>query len=193
LYKIAFRMRVETFSLSPFRSLWWRLQGMKIGRGTKMPRCVVTWPHHVRLGADCRLEHDIYWHYDGPYVKGPAIDIGEGTFVGMGCEFNISGSIRIGKECMIAAGCRFIDHDHGTAGEATMNRQPLKIEPIVLEEHVWIGANAVVVKGVHIGTGAVVGAGSVVTRSVPAYAIVAGTPARVIRMRRDVKTSAHAA
>lgn len=53
--------------------------------------------------------------------------------------------------------------------------------PIVIEENVWIGTRAIILKGVHIGSGAVVGAGAVVTHDVPSAALVAGVPAKVIR------------
>jgi acetyltransferase-like isoleucine patch superfamily enzyme len=54
-------------------------------------------------------------------------------------------------------------------------------EPVIISDHVWIGANSVILKGVTIGEGAIVGAGSVVTKDVPPYTIVAGNPARIIR------------
>ncbi|WP_433956069.1 acyltransferase [Janibacter indicus] len=65
-----------------------------------------------------------------------------------------------------------------------MRRQPHVTAPIHVEDDVWVGAGAIVLKGVTIGTGAVVAAGSVVTKSVDEYAIVAGVPARVIGSRR---------
>lgn len=58
---------------------------------------------------------------------------------------------------------------------------------VILEEDVWVGSNAVILSGVHIGRGAVIAAGSVVTKDVPPYSIVAGVPAKVIKMRFDDK------
>jgi maltose O-acetyltransferase len=66
-----------------------------------------------------------------------------------------------------------------------MNKQGIDVErPIVIDDDVWIGARVIILPGVHIGTGAVIGAGAVVTKDVPAYAVVGGNPARVIKMRK---------
>lgn len=62
-------------------------------------------------------------------------------------------------------------------------KSPENDQPIVIEDDVWIGARAIILKGVTIGRGAVVAAGSVVTKSIPPYALVGGVPAKVIRFR----------
>ena len=66
--------------------------------------------------------------------------------------------------------------------------EPPSASPVILEDDVLIGANAVVIEGVHIGKGAVVGAGSIVTQDVPAGAVVVGNPARIIKEQKDEKT-----
>lgn len=81
--------------------------------------------------------------------------------------------------CMFANNLVIIDHDHiigtnGVTGE-------LITKPIVIEKCVWCGANVTITKGVHIGAGAVIAAGAVVTKDVPEKAVVAGVPARIIR------------
>jgi acetyltransferase-like isoleucine patch superfamily enzyme len=108
------------------------------------------------------------------------------VFVGFGCEFNVRRRLEIGSDCLIASGCKFIDHDHGTArGEVPMRAQTAGAEAeIVLEEDVWLGVNVVVLKGVRIGRGAIVAAGAVVTSDVPAYEIWGGIPARKLSERR---------
>jgi acetyltransferase-like isoleucine patch superfamily enzyme len=55
------------------------------------------------------------------------------------------------------------------------------IRPVRIDDDVWIGRNVIILKGVHIGVGAIVGAGSVVTKDVPSYAVVAGNPAKIVR------------
>ena len=55
---------------------------MKIGKGTCLYKIKVTWPHQVKLGDNCNLEHSIYFHYDGIYSKGPSINIGNNVFIG---------------------------------------------------------------------------------------------------------------
>jgi virginiamycin A acetyltransferase len=122
------------------------------------------------------------------------IDIGLYSF-GAFDRWRIPPGTRIGRYCSIALSARLIDADHpfdalsthpyfyladlGLAGE-----DRVKATPPVVEDDVWIGHNAIVTPGAkRIGHGAVIGAGSVVTRDVPRYAIVAGVPAKVLRLR----------
>lgn len=183
--KLLFRLRERGSALlvRPIRIFWWSLQGMKIGKGTSFSSLHVTWPHQVQIGRNCRIEHAVYFHFDGIYHTGPRIVIGDGCFIGSGCEFNITERIEIGSNCLIASGCRFVDHNHGTDDGLPMAHQPCSGSPISIEEGVWIGANSVVLAGVTIGSGAVVGAGAVVTRPVPSKAVVVGIPARATRFR----------
>jgi acetyltransferase-like isoleucine patch superfamily enzyme len=183
--KLFFRLRecCTTWLLRPLRLAYWSFQGMKIGKGTRFSSLYVTWPHQVSIGRKCRIEHDVYFHFDNIYQPGPSILIGDGCFIGSGCEFNISLRIEIGNYCQIASGTRFVDHNHGTAFGTLIFEQLCTSSKISIGEDVWIGANAVILEGVEIGSGAVVAAGAVVTRPVPSNAIVAGVPARIIRYR----------
>ncbi len=100
------------------------------------------------------------------------------------------GPLIIGKYCAIAAHVVFASVGHGYERvDIPMVEQKTQTKEIVLEDDVWIGANAVVVGGVRIGTGSIVGAGAVVTKDVPPFSVVGGTPARVIRDRRAAKSS----
>lgn len=157
---------------------------MTIGADTRMSRVHVTWPHRVLLGERVSLEHGIYFNAAGAHAPGIAISIGDGTFVGSGCEFNAIQGISIGANCLIASGCRFVDHDHGIQAGQLMKLQDEISSAIQVGTDVWIGANSIVLKGVSIGDGAIVAAGSVVTKSVAPYAIVAGVPAKFIKSRR---------
>ncbi len=167
------------------RKAYWGLQGMEIGRGSRFSTLEVTWPHKVSLGENCSLEHDIYLNAAGAYSDGVSIQLGAGCFVGNGCEFNISHRLTVGENTLIAAGTRFIDHNHGIAAGAPIKHQPETSAPITVGPDVWIGANSLILQGVTIGEGAVVAAGSVVTHSVPAFTVVAGCPARPMRNRRE--------
>jgi len=176
---------IVAHAAAQLRTIWWRILGMQIGRGTFLPDLVVTWPHQVLLGSNCTLEHGIYFKYDGVWQPGPSLLIGDNVFIGTGCEFNFRRQITVGSDCLIAAGCRFIDHDHGMARrDLPMAAQADGGEaPIVLQEDVWLGANVVVLKGVTISRGAVIAAGAVVTRDVPAFEIWGGVPARKLGER----------
>lgn len=184
-FKAVYRVRHRYVKglLCSMRKVYWRAQGMHIGAATTFTRMEIRWPHKVFLGDRVSLEHDVYFNDPGPYSENFGIRIGDGTFIGTGCEFNISTGLTIGPACLIAAGSRFVDHDHGTATSAIMKGQVETASPIVLGSDVWIGANTVVLKGVSIGNGAIVAAGSVVTRSVEPYSIVAGIPARRLSER----------
>lgn len=157
------------------------LRGAKIGPGTWLPRVNVPWPHQLSIGRQCIIEPEVFFKYDGFWKPGPSIRIGDRVFIGRNTEFNIGTGITIGDDCLIASGCTFVDSDHGTDRDRPMNAQPLKSAEIVLEENVWIGAQCMVLKGVRLGRGAVIGAGSVVTKSVPVGEVWAGVPARRLK------------
>ncbi|SDF22669.1 Hexapeptide repeat of succinyl-transferase [Terriglobus roseus] len=183
--KLLFRLRMHWRPkvLSAVRRLYWKALGMTIGADTRMSRILVTWPHRVSLGERVSLEHGIYFNAAGAHASGIAISLGDGTFVGSGCEFNAIEGISIGENCLIASGCRFIDHNHGIQAGKLMKLQDEISSPIRVGTDVWIGANCIVLKGVSIGDGAIVAAGSVVTKSVEPYTIVAGVPAKFIKSR----------
>ncbi len=190
--KTCFRLRQRyLFRVAcTLRTAFWRAQGMHIGHDVRFSKMEVTWPHKISLGDRCSLEHCTYLNAAGSYSDGVSIDIGEGVFIGTGCEFNITSGLTIGRCSLVAAGTRIIDHNHGTAADAYIKDQPETSAPIRIGEDVWIGANVLILQGVTIGDGAIVAAGSVVTRSVAPYAVVAGCPARPKRNRRERQTPA---
>lgn len=108
--------------------------------------------------------------------RGALIRIGNGTYLNRNTEIIAARSVVIGRDCKIARDVIIMDTDqHPLPGGK------LVAEPVTIEDGVWIGARAIVLKGVTIGHDAVVGAGSVVTKDIPAAAIAVGTPARVLR------------
>jgi acetyltransferase-like isoleucine patch superfamily enzyme len=166
------------------RANLWRLQGASIGTGTLIPRLAITWPHQVQIGNNCQLEPDIFFKFDGTWCQGPSIIIGDDVFIGRGCEFNIKKKITIGQGCAIASGCKFIDHDHGILRNFPVRIQPGIEKPIEIGFDCWIGVNAVILKGITIGNGAIIGAGGVLTKSVPPYEVWGGVPAKRIGIRK---------
>jgi acetyltransferase-like isoleucine patch superfamily enzyme len=186
LHKIIFVLRYRYLykTLNAIRNSKLKLQGMQIGKQTYVPKCYITWPHQVSLGNSCSLEHNIYFHYDGMWKKGPSIIIGDNVFIGFGCEFNITKKITIGNNCLIASGSKFIDHNHGTALTELMRTQKSIDKEIVISSNVWIGANVSVLSGVTIGNGAIIAAGAVLNKSVGPNEIWGGVPARKIGDRK---------
>lgn len=110
---------------------------------------------------------------------GKNLTLGKGIFINLGCRFQDTGGITIGDGSLIGHGSTLTTLDHGVDPD---RRADLIPAPVVIGRKVWLGANVTVVPGVSIGDGAIVGAGAVVTKDVPANAIVAGVPARLIRM-----------
>jgi len=187
IQKVFFRLRerISNLFLHTARKAYWSLQGMEIGHGVNLPKLFITWPHQIKIGMNSTLEQGIYFKFDGVWSPGPKIHIGNNCFVGAHSEINIRRGISIGNDCLIASNCKFIDHDHGYARrDIPMNIQTDGAEmSIILEENVWLGVNVVVLKGVKIGRGSIVAAGSVVTNSIPSYEIWGGIPARKISER----------
>ncbi len=111
---------------------------------------------------------------------GAHIAIGAGTFVNFGCVMLDVAEIRIGRACQIASGVQLVTAEHPIdPGPRRAGWESAR--PIVLEDNVWLGAGVIVCPGVTIGRDSVIGAGSVVTRDVPAGVVAVGTPARVMR------------
>ena len=124
--------------------------------------CAVT--GQVRVARSCKV-----------YVAG-RLALGAGTYVNPGTFIFARESVTIGSGCAISWNCSICDddfHDFSLTGATSA--------PIRIGDRVWIGMNATIVKGVTVGDGAVVAAGSVVVRDVPAGALVGGNPARVLR------------
>lgn len=91
------------------------------------------------------------------------------------------GSVQIGNKVRIGSRTTILSSDHSFRdGSLPIYQQPLAAKPTVIEDNVFIGCNAVILGGVTIGSGSVIGAGSIVTKDVPRAAIVAGNPARQI-------------
>jgi acetyltransferase-like isoleucine patch superfamily enzyme len=123
---------------------------------------VVIWPG-VKLSVD--------GHEDFARLR-----IGDRTRLGDRTEIHCGLEVSIGSGCAIAWDVVILDRDYHRLGTESERCRPVKIE-----DRVWIGCRAIVLKGVTIGSGSVVAAGSVVTRDVPARALVAGNPAAVVR------------
>lgn len=109
---------------------------------------------------------------------GKNITIGKNVFINACCHFQDQGGITLGDNCLVGHNVVFATLNHGFAPE---ERQSMLPAPIVVGRNVWIGSNSTILQGVTIGDNSIIAAGSVVTKDVPANAIVAGVPARFIR------------
>ncbi len=117
------------------------------------------------------------------------ISIGAKTVLGEECTLSAYQRIAIGRECIIADRAMLIDFDHAAAEvERPIRLQGIYKRDVRVGNNVWIGYGACVLRGVTVGDNAIIGAMAVVTKDVPANAVVAGVPARVIRMRDEPRT-----
>jgi acetyltransferase-like isoleucine patch superfamily enzyme len=112
------------------------------------------------------------------------VEIGEKTVLGQECTISAYRRVRIGEQCVIADRAMFIDFDHGVVEvERPIRKQGIYMREVEVGSNVWIGYGACILRGVRVGDNSIIGTNSVVTKDVPANAVVAGVPAKVIRMR----------
>ncbi len=133
----------------------------------------------LRFGRLC-------WIGDGTKIRchEGAVEIGAKTVMGQECTISAYRRIRIGEQCVIADRAMFIDFDHGVVDvERPIRKQGIYMRETVVGSNVWIGYGACILRGVRVGDNSIIGTNSVVTRDVPANAVVGGVPAKVIRMR----------
>ncbi len=107
------------------------------------------------------------------------ITLGKRVFINSGCCFQDQGGIEIGDDCLIGQQVVIATLNHDLDPEKRGNMSPA---PVKIGNQVWIGAHVTILPGVTIGDGAVVGAGAVVTKDVPEHAVVAGVPAKIIKI-----------
>lgn len=141
----------------------------------------------VDLGDRVRLQEETHVLTG----EGGSLYVGADTKIHRGCQIEAyKAPIWIGCRVEIATRCAFFSFDHGMDPERPIAQQPLTTRgPIIIEDETWLGYGVIVLSGVRIGKGAVIGAGSVVTKDVPAGAIAVGVPAHVVRMRADLRPS----
>ena len=170
---------------------WSELQPILEANAGKITDCVVE-NDRRNSGVPLLDMKDVKARIEPGAIIREKVTIGEGAVIMMGAIINI-GAV-IGKGTMIDMGTvlggRAMVGDHCHIGAGTVLAgvvEPASATPVIVEDNVVIGANAVVIEGIHVGKNAVVAAGAVVVEDVPDNAVVAGCPARVIKMK-DEKT-----
>jgi carbonic anhydrase/acetyltransferase-like protein (isoleucine patch superfamily) len=131
----------------------------------------------IKLGARV-LIHSTVVPVELAAVDGGAIEIGHHSYLNYGVSISSHQLVRIGTHCMFGTYVNILDNDWHTV-EDHDKTPPSK--PVIIADNVWLGHHVIVLPGVTIGEGAVVGAGSVVTKDIPARSVAVGNPARVVR------------
>jgi acetyltransferase-like isoleucine patch superfamily enzyme len=111
------------------------------------------------------------------YTSG-RIEVGNRTFINYGSSIAARATVKIGSYCHLGHYTFVMDNDQHDVVRHTELPQSF---PVIIEDHVWIGSKVVILPGVRIGSRAVVGAGSIVTKDIPPRCVAAGNPARVLR------------
>jgi acetyltransferase-like isoleucine patch superfamily enzyme len=141
----------------------------------------------IRRGARVRVGRWV-WIGHGTKIRchEGEVSIGDKTVLGQECTISAYQHVSIGEQCILADRVMLIDFDHNVAEvERPIRHQGIYKRDVRVGSNVWIGHAAQIMRGVSVGDNAIVGAGAVVTRDVPSNAVVAGVPARVIRMREE--------
>jgi acetyltransferase-like isoleucine patch superfamily enzyme len=167
-------MAISGWCFSRYQSLF----GRKVGRGFLV---IGQWPNFKGKGRYL-IERDV--RMEGTFQRslldirdGAVLTIGRGTYLNDGLRIHSMVGVTIGSNCLVANNVSFFDSDFHAVEEGSIT----KSGPIVLGRNVWIGAGVIILANVSIGDHSVIGAGSVVTRPIPANTLAAGNPCRRIR------------
>jgi acetyltransferase-like isoleucine patch superfamily enzyme len=136
----------------------------------------------ITLSKHCAIDDFVTLLSVDENGKPGLIAIGERTYINRHTMIDACNNIKIGDDCAIGPNCYITDHDHTMVLGKKPLESPLNSKPTRIENEVWIGANVVILKGVVIGKRSIVGAGSVVTKSMPENSVVVGNPAKIIKV-----------
>ena len=144
---------------------------------------------NIYIGNNVVLSGKPMFFFNDKLFEKPQIKIGNHTFIGHETALIVANEIKIGNNCLIAAGVTIADNDSHPLDykERRENKTVDKncVEPVCIGDDVWVGHNASILKGVVIGNRSIIGARSVVTKSVPDDCIVAGNPARIVKNLKE--------
>jgi serine acetyltransferase len=175
------------YALLALRYLWRRLL-TRAGWRWRTDGLVFFGPRlELQIGRKASVEFGRFvWLGHGTKIRchEGIVEIGAKTVMGQECTISAYKRVRIGEQCVIADRAMFIDFDHGVVEvERSIRKQGIYTREVEVGSNVWIGYGACILRGVSVGDNSIVGTNSVVTKDVPANAVVAGVPARIVRMR----------
>ena len=184
------RMLTPGYALLLARWVWLKLRWR--GRLVTDGVCFVCPRVKFEIGKGAKV-HLGRWSWIGHGTKIRAhegeVRIGAKSVIGQECTVSAFQHVSIGRECIVADRVMLIDFDHGVVEvERPIRLQGIYKRDVRVGNNVWIGYGACFLRGVTVGDNAIVGTSSVVTKDVPANAVVAGAPARLVRMRPRPRT-----
>lgn len=154
-------------------------------------------PEYISIGDNTSFDNWIFltaWNSYKCYKNAketiqelhPDLSIGEGCNFGAFNHITCTNKIKIGNRLLTGKWVTITDNNHGTTDSVSLHTPPIKRPiyskgPVIIGDDVWIGDKATILSGVTIGNGAVIAANSVVTKDVPAYCVVAGNPAKILK------------
>ena len=147
--------------------------------------------HGITLGRNVTIAKNSILTCTGVIAnKGEGISIGNNSAVGAQSFLGGQGGIKIGNDVIMGPGVRIFSENHNFANpDILIRKQGESRKGVEIQDNCWIGAGATIVDGVSVGEGAVVAAGSVVTKNVPPYALVGGIPAKLIKYRKEAQNN----
>lgn len=149
-------------------------------------------PHNYSVGDQSIINGRVILDRESAKVS-----FGDRTFFGGGSKIIAAEKVEIGSDILISWGVTIVDHNsHSISfserkddvvlwGQGLKKWDHVQIKPVIIQDKCWIGFDAIILKGVTLGEGCIVGAGSVVTKSFPAWSVIAGNPAKLIRNLGD--------
>jgi len=173
---------------SRFRNVWFRAMGVRLGgyvwmRNISIPR---QWAD-ITLERDTALDDGVILLCSGAEKRDKLV-IRQGTYINRYTMIDAHERVEIGRNCMIGPQCYITDGNHGRAPGVPVKNQKMEAKPVIIGDDVWLGAGVIVLPGVSIGQSAVIGAGAVVTKDVPADSVYAGVPAINIGQRARIES-----
>jgi acetyltransferase-like isoleucine patch superfamily enzyme len=175
---------------SRWHNLYYYLLGVKLHGYVWMRQVEISRNfNEIEIEKNCALDRGVVLLCSGEPLPHSKIYIGTNTYINRNTFLDATLSVIIGKDCAIGPGCYITDHDHGHDLTFPPLQQPIISNPTRIGDRVWLGANVTVLKGVTIGDRTIVGAGSVVTRDLPADVIAVGVPAKPIKYRNGLEVN----
>ncbi len=165
------------------RRVWYKFFFPRSGHLYIGVGCEFVLPHRISFLGSAFISSSCYFNAEDGWIEvGNSAAFNRGAYINAAC----GGKITIGEHCLIGPGVvmRTANH-HFSRTDIPIQNQGHDYGNIIIEDDVWIGANAIVLSGVTIGKGAIIGAGAVVSKNIPSMAIATGVPARALKQRQN--------